>query len=107
MKDMVPDCCQAFQRGDAQSLGALISRNWNLKRDLSAEITTAQIDEWLQTANSTGAFGGKLLGAGGGGFLLVLAEEEKHRHIIEALPMLTPLKCAYEPFGATIVYYGN
>lgn len=65
-------------------LGELINQSWLLKRVLVEGIATPDIDKWYEAARARGAFGGKLLGAGGGGFLFLLAAPEYHRRIIEA-----------------------
>lgn len=107
MKHLVPGCRRALEVGDIKDVGAIISQNWNLKKKLSSEISTSGINHWLDSAKAAGALGGKLLGAGGGGFLLIVAEENKHRNVVKALPALTPVACGYEPFGATITYYDH
>jgi D-glycero-alpha-D-manno-heptose-7-phosphate kinase len=42
-------------------------------------MSNAKINEWYDLAKSSGALGGKLIGAGGGGFLMFYAEEGKAR----------------------------
>ena len=107
MKHMVPICRRALEIGDINKIGSIISDNWNLKKKLSCEVSTSDINQWLDRAKAAGAVGGKLLGAGGGGFLLIVAEENKHIDVVKALSALTPVACDYEPFGATITYYDH
>jgi len=51
--------------------------HWQAKRDLSSAITSKRIDFLYQLGINAGAFGGKLMGAGGGGFLLFVCPGSK------------------------------
>lgn len=53
-----------------RELGNLLHQAWAAKRELSPEISTTYIDNLYNTALEQGAWGGKLLGAGGSGFML-------------------------------------
>ncbi|MDD4904304.1 MAG: GHMP kinase, partial [Candidatus Bipolaricaulis sp.] len=57
---------------------------------------------WYETARDRGAFGGKILGAGGGGFLLLYAPPERHERILQALPGLRRVPFAFSPEGSRI-----
>ena len=48
-----------------------LHRGWEIKRGISAQISTSAIDDIYAKARDAGALGGKLAGAGGGGFLLL------------------------------------
>lgn len=50
-------------------LGPLLHEAWSLKREVSAGVTTAHVDEVYDQGLAAGATGGKLLGAGGSGYL--------------------------------------
>jgi D-glycero-alpha-D-manno-heptose-7-phosphate kinase len=53
---------------------------------------------------SAGAYGGKLMGAGGGGFFMFLASPEQHERIKLAIPEINvwvPFKFDFE--GSTII----
>ena len=67
-------------RGDRpwREFGELLDRAWQAKRTLDGGVSNAEIDEMYQRGLKAGAWGGKLLGAGGGGFLLLFAPEEAH-----------------------------
>lgn len=71
---------------DVASLGALLDDAWRSKKSLSAAVSNPAIDELYQQARRTGAYGGKLLGAGGGGFFLFLAPPERHGELMAAFP---------------------
>jgi D-glycero-alpha-D-manno-heptose-7-phosphate kinase len=59
------------------SFGHLLHDAWRLKRELS-DVSLPEIDRCYERALEAGAWGGKLLGAGGGGFLLLVAPPERH-----------------------------
>ena len=56
----------------------LLDHGWKLKRQLSDAVTTSAVDEQYLAGKALGAWGGKLLGAGGGGFILFFADVELH-----------------------------
>jgi D-glycero-alpha-D-manno-heptose-7-phosphate kinase len=89
---------------DLQEFGAMLSAGWNLKRELTDSISSSQIDAWYGKALQSGAYGGKLCGAGGGGFLLFVVPEAKQAEVREALSELTCLPVRYESKGSQVVY---
>jgi D-glycero-alpha-D-manno-heptose-7-phosphate kinase len=60
-----------------------------------------------ERALRAGAWGGKLLGAGGGGFLLVAAPESAHAAIRGALGHLQELPMRFERGGSKVVYMAD
>ncbi len=61
-----------------REFGELLDRAWAAKRNLDAGITNPEIDGIYAAGRAAGAWGGKLLGAGGGGFMLFFAPPEAH-----------------------------
>ncbi|SRR6056297_2976677 len=55
-----------------KDLGALLNQSWMLKQNLGTGVTNAVVDDIYNTGIDMGAYGGKLLGAGGGGFVMFL-----------------------------------
>ena len=64
-------------------IGKLITEGWELKKKLSKLITNKKIDKAFEEVLSQGAYGGKLLGAGGGGFLMFIVEPRQKNKIIK------------------------
>jgi len=93
-----------LQRNRLDSFGEWLHENWELKRSLTNEVTTAHVDRWYRLARKAGAAGGKLLGAGGGGFLMFYAPQERHPAITRALNRLRRVEIAFEPQGSKIVF---
>ena len=59
-----------------EAFGQILTEQWKLKHHRQPSKLHQQIDEWIQIGISSGALGGKLVGAGGGGFLLFYAERK-------------------------------
>lgn len=88
-----------------EDFGELLHASWQLKRGLSDQVSTSEIDEIYEKARKAGAIGGKILGAGGGGFLLLFANPEKQQAIRDALPNLIHVPFAFESSGSRVVLY--
>ena len=91
-------------RIDLPLLGALLDEGWKVKRTLSSEVTTPFIDEMYEAGRAAGAWGGKLLGAGGGGFLLFLIPPERHAALRSRLDNAPTLPLVLDTMGASLVY---
>ncbi len=88
-----------------EEFGELLLQSWELKRSLSSQVTTPQIDQLYESALKAGAIGGKLLGAGGGGFILIFAAPENHGRIKTALKNLINVPFKFENSGSSVVVY--
>ncbi len=67
--------------GNFKRLGEMLHEGWELKRTLASGISSSVIDELYAAGRQAGAWGGKVLGAGGGGCILFLAEPAAHETI--------------------------
>ena len=88
-----------------EKFGEILHDGWELKRSVTEEISSVDIDRYYQKARDAGAVGGKLLGAGGGGFLLFYVEEKYQQAVIEALSDLYYLPVGFDNSGTRITYY--
>ena len=70
---------------DISKLGEYLKQSWEIKKKLADGITTDWIDEIYKTGIKYGAYGGKLMGAGGGGFFYFLAPPKLHNKIKQEL----------------------
>lgn len=89
---------------DFEALGSLLNEQWKVKRSLGPGVSNLEIDNIYDTAIRNGAWGGKLLGAGGGGFMLFLAPRESHVKIQQALPKNLFVPFGFDTQGSTVVY---
>lgn len=94
-----------LNNNNLSAVGEILHENWMLKKEMAAGISNEAIDDWYQVARSSGAIGGKILGAGAGGFLMFYAPQEKHEAIKAALPDLRDVPIAFEPLGSQIIFY--
>jgi D-glycero-alpha-D-manno-heptose-7-phosphate kinase len=90
---------------DMREIGRLLDLQWQIKRRLSALIATPAVTEIYETGMRAGAYGAKLLGAGGGGFMLFVAPPEGHAAIRTALKDLVFVPFRFEMGGSQIIYY--
>ncbi len=94
-----------LQNNNIEAFGEILHENWELKKSLTAGISSESIDDWYNTARKAGALGGKLLGAGAGGFILFYAPKERHEAIKHALSDLRPIDFAFESLGSRVIFY--
>ncbi len=106
MKSLVAPLGEIFSSGsDLCEFGRLLHRGWLLKKSITDEISSTEIDEYYDRAMAASALGGKLLGAGGGGFLLFFVEPKKQKAVANALSGLYCLPFKFENAGTRITYY--
>ena len=97
---------ESLLKGDLSAFGQILDESWQLKRELASGITNPEIDELYSKALSSGATGGKLLGAGGGGFLLFYCPKEK-QSLLNANLGLRPMPFAFDYDGTSVIYIGD
>lgn len=85
-------------------LGKLLHRGWELKKQLSSNVTNVQIDNMYQAAKKGGAIGGKITGAGGGGFLLLYCPAERKDNVRTSLRHLRELPFRFEDDGSKVIF---
>lgn len=74
-----------LQYGDVDSFGSLLHEAWMDKKNIVKEISQNYFDVVYEKALTSGAIGGKLLGAGGGGFFIFYVPVEKRQDVIKAI----------------------
>jgi len=104
MVKLAEDMRAELQRNNAGAFGEMLHENWELKRSLTAQVSTSEIDGWYSRARKAGATGGKLLGAGSGGFLMFYAPPEKHEAITAELEELRRVQFNFENQGSKIIF---
>lgn len=77
MADSVPQFENLLMKGDFKGLGEMLHEGWLLKRTLASNLTNQTLDDLYVTGMKSGAWGGKVLGAGGGGCIMFLVPPEK------------------------------
>ncbi|OGY66043.1 MAG: hypothetical protein A3A04_00555 [Candidatus Harrisonbacteria bacterium RIFCSPLOWO2_01_FULL_40_28] len=88
MSDSVFEFRDNVMRGNIRRLGEMLHEGWMRKKQLASSISSSVIDTLYETGINSGAWGGKVLGAGGGGCIAFLVSqkyrEEMRRKIIDA-----------------------
>lgn len=103
--DLVPVFHTMLKEGDFKGMGALLDEAWALKKNLADGITDNEIDRMYNLALRAGAWGGKILGAGGGGFLMLMVEPEKQEAVATVLASYRQVKFKFSDKGSEIVYH--
>jgi D-glycero-alpha-D-manno-heptose-7-phosphate kinase len=74
---------RALESGNLPEFARLMDVHWKRKKQRSGNMSNSKINEWYDLATTSGALGGKLIGAGGGGFLMFYADDKsKLRHAL-------------------------
>ncbi|CAM8364813.1 COG2605 Predicted kinase related to galactokinase and mevalonate kinase [Candidatus Methylopumilus universalis] len=89
---------------DLSEFGKLLHESWLLKRSFDKNVSTPEMDELYNIALSNGAFGGKILGAGGGGFFLFFADPRSQEKIKNALPSIKCIKIKTSLNGSRSIF---
>jgi D-glycero-alpha-D-manno-heptose-7-phosphate kinase len=87
--------------------GRLLDEQWRIKQKMSTKISNAEINAMYDRGIGAGAFGGKLLGAGGGGFLLFLVSPGHQEAVKDALKDLLYVPCRFDHLGSQIIYHSH
>ena len=72
----------SLQKGDIKKIGHLFDEHWKLKKSLSNNMTNGFIDKIYQFGLKHGAYGGKVIGAGGGGYIMFLINPKNKKKFI-------------------------
>jgi D-glycero-alpha-D-manno-heptose-7-phosphate kinase len=105
MADLARQLRVDLVNGNVDHTGPALDENWQLKKQLSGQISDHWIDSCYETAKKNGATGGKLLGAGGGGFLLLYCEKQHQDKLRASLGELRDLKFSFDSVGSQVIYY--
>ena len=96
---------EAFEKQlEIRLIGEILNETWKLKRGLAEGVSTDVIDTIYNTAIKAGAYGGKLMGAGGGGFFMFIAPPDKHEEIknkVKQINVWVPFKFDHD--GSQII----
>ena len=83
-----------------ENVGEMLDYSWQLKKNLTSNISNSELDELYEYCKKLGAKGGKILGAGGGGFMLIYADPKSQEKIKQELRR-------YKPFNVKIATEGS
>ena len=106
LKALTHQLKQAWQQEDLLTAFSLINNSYQVKRRLHDKISTPEIDALYTAGLEAGAWGGKLLGAGGGGYFLFFVPFEAQQSVKTAVTKLggTPEHFVFDMQGLTSWY---
>tara|TARA_B100000989_G_C19530468_1_gene469439 strand:- start:643 stop:1644 length:1002 start_codon:yes stop_codon:yes gene_type:complete len=87
-----------------KKIGSLVNEYWLEKKNLSKGVTNKRIDKIFDIANNNGAYGVKLLGAGGGGFIYILCSPKRKSFLLKKLSKFVNVDFQFENSGSNIIY---
>lgn len=102
--------------GDIKRLGEMLHQGWLKKKSLASNVSNSMIDDLYDAGMNNGAWGGKVLGAGGGGCVMFLVPEDKKSAVREAIAKIAKEKNLVEfqeipvkfvQSGAEILFNGD
>jgi D-glycero-alpha-D-manno-heptose-7-phosphate kinase len=100
--------CSDFEielnKGNYKVCGEILDISWNIKKKLSFGISNKFIDSIYKKGKLAGAYGGKILGAGGGGYFIFLCKKSKQKNLKNKLNYLTNIKFNFEDNGSRIIF---
>lgn len=104
MTRMVDEAIDVLQQGDIDAWGYLLDKAWNLKKQMSSQISNPQIERIYELGKNAGALGGKILGAGGGGFFLFYVPKQRRDCVRNALREYREVDFSFERDGSRVIF---
>lgn len=105
MSDLVISGMHAIQKNNFIKLADVLYSEWSIKKNLMGGVVNKDIDEMYNLAVSSGAWGGRVSGAGGGGFMILIVKPNLHNHIRTVLANYKELDFEILDKGAEILLY--
>lgn len=87
MRDLLLKAVEGLSKGNIFEFAQLIDLSWKMKREISDKVSNQKIDSIYDKGIKNGAWGGKLLGAGGGGHMLFFIPPEERMEFIENMDL--------------------
>ena len=101
--DMAETSLKYLKRGKLNDFGKLLHESWLMKKSLASGISNDHIDEMYELALSAGAFGGKVLGAGGGGYLMLYVPSKSRNKLMRAMSGYKPFYFKFTDEGSKAI----
>lgn len=116
MAESVHEFRSKLLEGNFKSLGEMLHQGWLKKKSLASNVSNQAIDDLYGAGMDAGAWGGKVLGAGGGGCVMFLVPEDRKSAVRQAVSKAAQEKNLYDfqeipvkfvQSGAEIVFNGD
>ncbi len=116
MADSVSEFKARLLAGNFEGLGEMLHEGWLRKKTLASNLSNSVIDDLYGAGMQAGAWGGKILGAGGGGCVMFMAPFDKKDAVREGVKAVAatknlpdfqeiPVKFVYA--GAEVLFNGD
>jgi len=83
IKQLAFDAIEPIGQGDIETVGKLLDESWQMKKKSNKGVDNKLINDVYDKAKKSGAYGGKICGAGGGGFILFCVPPIKRKAFIK------------------------
>ena len=93
----------ALVAGNLRKFAELVHAHWEHKKKRSPGMSNGRVDDLYDLARANGAFGGKLVGAGGGGFLMLYTEDKTRVREAMRRAGLREVRVQFDFGGTTVV----
>ncbi len=88
LKEITIEMKNNLLRSKYDDFAILLNETWSIKKDNDPRVTNSELDKIYDTALSSGALGGRLLGTGGGGYFIFYVPPFTRYSVIESLKSL-------------------
>ena len=86
------------------NFGKLLSENWYWKKRNNYNVSYDVVDKIYEKGIKAGAYGGKLLGAGGGGYFLFISDNKAKNKIKNKIKKFSTINIDIYNKGTHIIY---
>ena len=90
----------ALLAGKIRQVAEILSHSWAAKKKTAAGVSNPRVEEMYEVAMQSGAWAGKVSGAGGGGFLMLMTDPENRYRLISRINQAggkaSPVKLTFE-----------
>ena len=104
MADLVVPATKVLEAGDLKSFAGFLEKEWNIKKNLSSGVTNKSLEKMYAEAKKSGAWGGRVSGAGGGGFMLLIVPPKNQEKVKSALKKYTYMPISFVRKGSEVLF---
>ena len=101
---LVTDLKTELEIGRIDELGSILNEGWGLKKSITQLISNNEVDRLYEFGISSGATGGKLLGAGAGGFVLFYVPQKNQDKFLSKTSSIQKLDFNFDFNGTQIIF---
>jgi D-glycero-alpha-D-manno-heptose-7-phosphate kinase len=76
---------ESLLKGNVREVARVLGRSWEAKKKIASQISNPTIEQAYTTAMATGAYSGRISGAGGGGFIIFMVDPLRKLEVIRRL----------------------